>query len=197
MTDAGPRWSNCSVSLPSPDNWIVLDLGAADVGAWALSAVHARLGDERRAGLHDAFAADIVSCMADARERNAMSAAALAPRQEPIVALLHIRELHLAPGEYDLGRLRESAAALEAPVFRPQELAAVELPVGSALREHRLEPDGIGDDTALTIEGIAYYVLPHGHPDSALELLMRWNATGLGEVLCDVADEVALTLRLS
>ena len=191
------RWSNCSVSLPSPENWIILDLNASEADAWALSEVKAHLGDEWRAGHHDAFAADIVSCMVDARERNAMSAAALAPRQEPIVALLQVREMHLAPGEYDLARLREAAADLEAPSFRPQELTSVALPVGPSLREHRLEPGSIDEETALAVEGVAYYVLPHQYPDTALELLMRWNATGLGEALCAMADEVALTLRIS
>ncbi|MHA4818884.1 hypothetical protein ACXZ65_31555 [Streptomyces aculeolatus] len=197
MTNTGHRWSNCSVSLPSPENWIVLDLGAQDAEAWALSAARDHLGDEQGAGFHDAFAADIALYMAAANARNALSAAALAPRQEPIVALIQVRELHLAPGEYDLARLRESAEQVEAPLFRPQELTTIDLSVGPALREHRLEPDSIDDDTAQTIEGIAYYILPRQYPDSALELLMRWNATGLGEALCGLADEVALTLSLS
>ncbi|MFW6695615.1 hypothetical protein [Streptomyces sp. MAR4 CNX-425] len=197
MTDNEHGWSHCSVSMPIPENWIALDLGAPDTEAWALSTAQGHLGDQRSAVLHEAFAADIVSCTAAAVARNAISAAVLAPRQEPILALLQLRELHLAPREYDLAHLREAAAHVKSPLFRPPELTTVDLPVGTAVREHRLEPESIGDGTAQTVEGVAYYVLPDQHPDSALELLMRWNATGLGELLCALADEVALTLRLS
>ncbi|MEU6079260.1 hypothetical protein [Streptomyces sp. NPDC047108] len=193
----GTGWETCTVSLPEPDNWIVLDLAAEQPGAWALEEARERLGASAEPAWLQAYADDLTVAADAARGRHALSAAVFAPGGGPILAFLSLRELSVPEESWRVEALRAEAAASDGPYFQPPELTEVALPLGPALRVHRLEPSDPGSDAAGVVEGVAHYVLPGEAPGTVLELLMTWSSPALGEVLATMADAVAASARLS
>ncbi|MEV2197924.1 hypothetical protein AB0I02_44155 [Streptomyces phaeochromogenes] len=196
-TAAAADWHECRVTLPAPHNWLVLDLTAERPEEWARAAAHEHFpADDTPADWHEAFAEDVLWSWAVAARQKALCAAVLAPQDGGVAAFYCVRELGGVPAEsLRLDVLRAEAEAAEGPFFRPPEITEVELPLGAALRVHRLEPTDPEADSGNVLEGVAHYVLPREHP-TALECRLLWGAPGLGEELGKMADELADSVRL-
>ncbi|MDQ1038017.1 hypothetical protein QFZ75_004433 [Streptomyces sp. V3I8] len=193
---AAADWHQCRVTLPAPHNWLVLDLTAPRPEEWARSAADkhftAGVPDEWRT----AFAADVLWYHDVAARQKALCAALLTPQDGGVAAFYCVRELAgIPPESLRLDILRAAAESAEGPFFRPPEISEVELPLGAALRMHRLEPTDPDTGDGSVLEGVAHYVLPRARP-TALECRLLWRAPGLGEELGRMADELADSVRL-
>lgn len=196
-SSASVDWHQCRVTLPAPHNWLVLDLTAERPEEWARAAADEHFSaDDAPADWRESFAEDVLWYWAVAARQKALCAAVLAPRDGGVAAFYCVRELGGIPAEsLRLDALRAEAEAAEGPFFRPPEITEVELPLGAALRVHRLEPTDPEADSGTVLEGVAHYVLPRAH-STALECRLLWQAMGLGEELAKVADELAASVRL-
>ncbi|MFF3344856.1 hypothetical protein [Streptomyces sp. NPDC002779] len=196
MTPTTDDWHECRVSLPTPENWLVLDLGSQDPQGWAHAVAEQHLapgsGRERR----DAFAEDLLWYWLAAARQRALCAALLAPADSAIIASYTVRELRIPPASLSVAALRAEAAQAEGPFFGNPKLSEVELPLGSALRVHRQEPTAPDSDSGVIVEGVAHYVLPR-RSLTVLECRLLWTSLGLGEELCKIADELAASVRLA
>ncbi|MGY1500405.1 hypothetical protein ACW4TU_28130 [Streptomyces sp. QTS52] len=188
-------WRECCVELPAPHNWLVLDLRDEDPEAWARVTAAQHLAEGSRPEWYDAFAEDLLWYWGAAIRQGALCAALLAPPDGPVIAAHVVRELRVPPEELSVSALRAEAERAKGPFFGAQTLAEVELPLGPALRVHRMEPTAPEADTGEIVEGVAHYVLPRRHP-TALECRLLWASLGLGEELGTMADELAKSLRL-
>jgi hypothetical protein len=196
-TAAAADWHECRVTLPAAHNWLVLDLTAERPEAWARSAADEHFSaDDAPAEWREAFAEDVLWYWAVAARQKALCAALLTPQDGGVAAFYCVRELSGVPAEsLHLDVLRAEAEAAEGPYFRPPDITEVELPLGAALRVHRLEPTDPRADSGSVLEGVAHYVLPRTYP-TALECRLLWGALGLGEELGKLADELADSVRL-
>ncbi|MGP3951655.1 hypothetical protein [Streptomyces sp. 7N604] len=185
------------MSLPEPDNWLVLDLNSEAPQEWAQDTARRHLGEDAERRFHYAFAQDLMRLAEVARARRALSAGVLAPARGPSIALLHVRELRIPIESCRLEVLRAEAEQIEGPFFLLPRLTEVALPLGPALRVHRMEPTDPESDSTKVLEGVAHYVLPSQFPGTALELVMTWDTPELGEALTAMADEIAASARLA
>ncbi|MFJ2832674.1 hypothetical protein ACIPC1_34850 [Streptomyces sp. NPDC087263] len=192
---AAADWHQCRVTLPAPHNWLVLDLASQQPDTWARSAADEHLTMGAPAEWREAFAEDVLWYWAAAARQKALCAALLTPQDSGVVAFYSVRELTVRPESLRLDVLRTEAERAEGPYFRPPGITEVELPLGAALRVHRLEPTDPDAHSGSVREGVAHYVLPRAHP-TALECRLLWGALGLGEELGKVADELAASVRL-
>ncbi|MFE7069845.1 hypothetical protein ACFU96_07135 [Streptomyces sp. NPDC057620] len=193
---AAADWHQCRVTLPAAHNWLVLDLATPRPGEWARSAADEHFAADVPDDLRTAFAQDVLWYHDVAARQKALCAALLAPQDGGVAAFYCVRELAGIPaGSLRLDVLRAEAESAEGPFFRPPEITEVELPLGAALRVHRLEPTDPDADSGTVLEGVAHYVLPRAHP-TALECRLLWGALGLGEELGRMADELAESVRL-
>ncbi len=189
-------WHECRVTLPAAHNWLVLDLTAEQPEAWARSAADEHFTADAPVEWREAFAEDVLWYWGVAARQKALCAALLTPQDGGVAAFYCVRELRGVPSEsLRLDVLRAEAEAAEGPYFRSPEITEVELPLGAALRVHRLEPTEPEADSGSVVEGVAHYVLPRTHP-TALECRLLWGALGLGEELGRMADELADSVRL-
>ncbi|MEU6257715.1 hypothetical protein [Streptomyces sp. NPDC047043] len=189
-------WTECRVALPALQNWLVLDLATEDPEAWARALADEHLDSGARAEWREAFAADLLWYWGAARRQGALCAALLAPADGAVMASYTVRELKVPPESLSVAAFRAEAAWAEGPFFGEQDLDEVDLPLGPALRVHRLEPTAPDSDSGGVLEGVAHYVLPSHHP-TALECRLLWSTLGFGEELEKVADELAQSLRLT
>ncbi|TPQ22071.1 hypothetical protein [Streptomyces sporangiiformans] len=196
---ADAAWKQCRVTLPAPHNWLVLDLTAQQPDVWARSVADehftADVPADVPAAWREAFAQDVLWYWVAAARQKSLCAALLTPQDSGVVAFYSVRELNVPPESLRLDVLRAEAERAEGPYFVPQGVTEVELPLGAALRVHRLEPTDPDADSGSVLEGVAHYVLPRAHP-TALECRLLWGAVGLGEELGKIADELAASLRL-
>ncbi|WP_413757648.1 hypothetical protein [Streptomyces sp. MMBL 11-3] len=189
-------WHQCRVTLPAPHNWLVLDLTAPRPGEWARSAADEHFSADVPDAWREAFAEDVLWYRDVAARQEALCAALLAPQDGGVAAFYCVRELRgVPPQSLRLDVLRAEAENAEGPFFRPPEISEVELPLGPALRVHRLEPTDPDAGSGSVLEGVAHYVLPRAH-STALECRLLWGALGLGEELGRMADELADSVRL-
>ncbi|MFF4259028.1 hypothetical protein ACFY1L_48420 [Streptomyces sp. NPDC001663] len=189
-------WTECRVALPPLRNWLVLDLATEDPEAWARALADEHLDSGARAEWREAFAGDLLWYWGAARRQGALCAALLAPADGAVMASYTVRELKVPPESLSVAAFRAEAAGAEGPFFGEQDLDEVDLPLGPALRVHRLEPTAPESDGGGVLEGVAHYVLPSHHP-TALECRLLWSTLGFGEELEKVADELAESLRLT
>ncbi|MFJ8086396.1 hypothetical protein ACIQ6Y_38295 [Streptomyces sp. NPDC096205] len=190
-----PEWRECRVELPTPGNWIVLDLSAAEPEPWARSVSSQHLAASSPQELLDGFAKDLLWYWTVAVRQQALCAALLAPPNESVIASYSVRELKVPPEALRLDILRAEAEAAVGPYFGSPRVSEAELPVGPALRVNRLEPSDPESSSGTVVEGVCHYVLPR-RASVALECRLLWTALGLGEELGKVADELAASLRL-
>ncbi|MGW3286043.1 hypothetical protein ACWDR3_15545 [Streptomyces sp. NPDC001002] len=189
-------WTECQVALPALQNWLVLDLATEDPETWARDLAAGHLDTGARPEWIEAFATDLLWYWGAARRQGALCAALLAPADGAVMASCTVRELKI-PTEYlSVAALRAEVALAEGPFFGSQDLTEVDLPLGPALRVHRLEPTDPESDTGGITEGVAHYVLPSRYP-TALECRLLWSTLGFGEELEKVADELARSVTLA
>ncbi|MFE9767876.1 hypothetical protein ACFYPC_25705 [Streptomyces sp. NPDC005808] len=188
-------WHQCRVTLPAPHNWLVLDLTAKQPETWARTVADGHLTVDAPAEWREAFAEDVLWYWVAAARQKALCAALLTPQDSGVVAFYAVRELTVPPQALRLDVLRAEAERAEGPSFRPPGITEVELPLGAALRVHRVEPTAPDAGHGSVLEGVAHYVLPRAHP-TALECRLLWGALGLGEELGKIADELATSVRL-
>ncbi|MDX3454421.1 hypothetical protein PV396_21150 [Streptomyces sp. ME02-8801-2C] len=188
-------WRQCRVMLPAPQNWLVLDLRNEDPEAWAREVAALHLAEDTPAEARDAFAMDVLWYWGVAVRLRALCAAVLAPPESAIIASYTVRELRIPPESLTVTAFRAEAARAEGPYFGEQGLTEVELPLGPALRVHRLEPTAPDSDGGSIVEGLAHYVLPRKYP-TALECRLLWSTLGFGEELEKIADELAESVLL-
>ncbi|MEV0218466.1 hypothetical protein [Streptomyces sp. NPDC050704] len=188
-------WHECRVTLPAPHNWLVLDLTARQPEAWARSMADEHFTADVPVEWREAFAEDVLWYWAAAARQKALCAALLTPQDGGVAAFYSVRELSVPPQSLRLDALRVEAELAEGPYFQPPDITEVELPLGAALRVHRLELTDPDADSGSVLEGVAHYVLPREHP-TALECRLLWGALGLGEELGKIADELATSVRL-
>ncbi|MFD3379741.1 MULTISPECIES: hypothetical protein [unclassified Streptomyces] len=193
---ASADWQHCRVTLPAPHNWLVLDLTARQPDAWARSVAEEHFTADVPAERRSAFAEDVLWYWSVARRQQALCAALHTPPDGGVVAFYSVRELSIPSESLRLDVLRAEAERAEGPYFRPPDITEVELPLGAALRVHRLEPTAPDSAAGSVLEGVAHYVLPRAH-STALECRLLWQAMGLGEELAEVADELAASVRLA
>ncbi|MFI1211827.1 hypothetical protein ACH4UV_29975 [Streptomyces sp. NPDC020802] len=205
-------WHECRITLPAAHNWLVLDLAVEQPETWAWSVAEEHFPAAAVASVvpaasatspadvlvewREAFAADVLWYWTVAARQKALCASLLTPQGGGVAAFYCVRELAGIPSaSLRLDVLRAEAEQAEGPYFRPPEVTEVELPLGSALRVHRLEPTDPEADSGTVVEGVAHYVLPRAYP-TALECRLLWGAPGLGEELGKMADELAESVRL-
>jgi len=196
MEEPTADWTECQVALPPLQNWLVLDLATEDPETWARDLAAEHLDTGARPEWLEAFATDLLWYWGAARRQGALCAAVLAPADGAVMASYTVRELKL-PAEYlSVAALRAEVALAQGPFFGSQDLTEVDLPLGPALRVHRLEPTAPESDTGGITEGVAHYVLPSRYP-TALECRLLWSTLGFGEELEKVADELAQSVALA
>ncbi|MER6630091.1 hypothetical protein ABT301_17945 [Streptomyces sp. NPDC000987] len=189
-------WTECRVALPALQNWLVLDLGAENPEVWARALAAEHLENGARGEWREAFVADLLWYWGVARRQGALCAALLAPADGAVMASYTVRELNVPTASLSMAALRAEAARAEGPFFAEQDLDEVDLPLGPALRIHRLEPTAPESDSGSILEGVAHYVLPSRY-STVLECRLLWSTLGFGEELEKVADELAESLRLT
>lgn len=188
-------WTECRVALPPLQNWLVLDLATEDPEAWARALADEHLDSAARPEWREAFTADLLWYWGAARRQGALCAALLAPADGAVMASCTVRELRVPPELLSRAALRAEVEQAEGPFFGEQTLDEVDLPLGPALRVHRLEPTDPESDSGGVLEGVAHYVLPSEHA-TALECRLLWSTLGFGEELEKIADELARSLQL-
>ncbi|MGW3662906.1 hypothetical protein [Streptomyces sp. NPDC005141] len=188
-------WSECRVELPAPESWLVLDLDAGSPQVQAHSAAEYHGGVVACVDRRDAFAEDVLWYWAAAIRQRAICAALLAPVGGPVLASYTVRELPVSRELLSLEALRREAELAEGPFFGSPSISEADLPVGSAVRVHRMEPSAPESAGGEVIEGVAHYVLPHLHP-VVLEARLLWTSLGLGDELATVADALAESIKL-
>lgn len=190
-------WRECRVDLPAPHNWLVLDLRTEDPETWARQVAEEHLVEDSPRELYDAFATDVLWYWGAARRQHALCASLLAPPDTPVLASYTVREIRVPPEAATIASLRAEVGEAEGPFFGTQLLEEVDLPLGPALRVQRMEPTAPESASGEIVEGVAHYVLPTRFSGSALECRLLWSSPGLGEALAKMADELAVSLRLT
>ncbi|MGP4044748.1 hypothetical protein [Streptomyces sp. 2A115] len=193
---AAADWNQCRVTLPAPHNWLILDLTAQQPDAWAQLVAEEHFTAEVPIDWRAAFAEDVLWYWRVAKRQQALCAALHTPPDSGVVAFYSVRELSIPSESLRLDALRAEAERAEGPYFRPPDITEVELPLGAALRVHRLEPTDPDSGSGSVLEGVAHYILPRAH-STALECRLLWRVIGLGEELAKVADELATSVRLT
>ncbi|MGW3653146.1 hypothetical protein [Streptomyces sp. NPDC000878] len=188
-------WRQCRVVLPAPQNWLVLDLRSEDPETWAREVAAEHLAEDAPVEARDAFATDVLWYWGVAVRQRALCAAVLAPPESAVIASYSVRELRIPLESLSVGAFRAEAARAEGPYFGEQGLTEVELPLGPALRVHRLEPTAPDSDSGTIVEGVLHYVLPRQYP-TALECRLLWSTLGFGGELEKIADELADSVLL-
>ncbi|MGW7254841.1 hypothetical protein [Streptomyces sp. NPDC054834] len=189
-------WRECRIALPGPENWLVLDLRSEEPETWAREVAEQHLDRGSGPEWYDAFAEDLLWYWSAAVRQGALCAAVLAPLNDAILASYTVRELRIPSGLLTIAALRSEAESAVGPCFGKPALVEAELPLGPALRVHRLEPTAPDTDSGAIVEGVAHYILPRQHR-TALECRLLWTALGLGEELGKIADELADSVRLA
>ncbi|MFC8344337.1 hypothetical protein [Streptomyces sp. NPDC057280] len=197
MTTDTADWRECRVDLPAPHNWLVLDLRTEDPETWARQVAEEHLVEDSPRELYDAFATDVLWYWGAAHRRHALCASLLAPPDTPVLASYTVREIRVPPEAATIASLRAEVGEAEGPFFGTQLLEEVDLPLGPALRVQRMEPTAPESASGEIVEGVAHYVLPTRFSGSALECRLLWSSPGLGEALAKMADELAVSLRLT
>ncbi|KAB1147733.1 hypothetical protein F7R91_11650 [Streptomyces luteolifulvus] len=192
---SAPDWRECRIDLPSPESWLTLDLDTDEPESWALSVAEAHLGPDVAADWHQAFAQDVLWYWVGAVRQRALCAALLAPPNNSVIASYTVRELRIPNESLNLDALHAEGERAAGPYFGSPGIVEVELPLGPALRVHRLEPTDPDLDHGSIVEGVAHYVLPQAYA-TALECRLLWASLGLGEELGRMADELAASIRL-
>jgi hypothetical protein len=190
-----PDWRECRVKLPSPENWIVLDLATEAPEAWAHAVAADHLVASASEELLVAFADDVLWYWLAAARQSAICAAVLAPPNESVVGSYVVRELQAPAAALRMDVIRAEAEKAAGPYFGSPGISQTELPAGPALRISRREPSDPSSDSGVVVEGVAHYVLPRDFP-VALECRLLWTTLGLGEELGKIADELAASLML-
>ncbi|MEV6313633.1 hypothetical protein [Streptomyces sp. NPDC051776] len=185
------------MALPEPDQWLMLDLARDKSDAWALELARRHLGEGAADTLRHALAGYLTQAAETALSNGAMSAAVLAPVGGPPVAFLQVREMRIPVESWQVEALRAEAELIEGPFFREPQTSSVDLPLGPAMRVHRVEPIDPDSDSTGVLEGVAHYVLPSQCPGVAIELVMIWHTPGLGGVLEEMADRIAASALLT
>ena len=192
---SGRSWRECRIELPAPESWLVFDLDTGDPQVWARSVAEEHVGADAPSDRRDAFAEDVLWYWTAAIRQQALCAALLVPPGSSVLASYTVRELHVSPELLCLEALRREAELAEGPFFGKPAISEVDLPTGSAIRVHRLEPSAPGSEDGEVLEGVAHYILPRLHP-AALESRLLWTSLGLGDELATVADALAESIRL-
>ncbi|MEV6196082.1 hypothetical protein AB0M19_27205 [Streptomyces sp. NPDC051920] len=188
-------WSECRVELPAPESWLVLDLAVDQPMPWARATAEDHVGADASADRRDAFADEVLWYWGAAIRQRAICAALLAPADGPVLASYSVREVAVSQELLRLEALRRDVELAEGPFFGSPSISEVDLPVGSAVRVHRMEPSAPESAEGEVIEGVAHYVLPRPYP-VVLEARLLWSSIGLGEELATVADALAESIKL-
>ncbi|MFE1285534.1 hypothetical protein [Streptomyces sp. NPDC058751] len=152
-------------------------------------------GADASADRRDALVEDVLWYRGAAIRQRAICAALLAPVGGPVLASYTVREVPVSPELMSLESLHREAGLAEGPFFGSPSVSEVDLPVGSAVRVHRMEPTAPESSGGEVIEGVAHYVLPRLYP-VVLEARLLWSSLGLGDELATVADALAESIRL-
>ncbi|MGQ4376397.1 hypothetical protein ACN6K9_006724 [Streptomyces sp. SAS_267] len=188
-------WSECRIELPAPESWLVLDLATGTPLLWARTVAEDHIGAHASADQRDAFVEDVLWYWRTAIRQRAVCAALLAPADGPVLASYTVREVTVSQELLCLEALHRAVELAEGPFFGTPSISEVGLPVGSAVRVHRMEPSAPDAAGGEVIEGVAHYILPRLHP-VVLEARLLWSSIGLGDELAMVADALAESIRL-
>ncbi|MER5396704.1 hypothetical protein [Streptomyces sp. NPDC002599] len=188
-------WSECRIELPAPESWLVLDLATDTPRLWARTVAEDRIGAHTSADRRDALVEDVLWYWSTAIRQRAVCAALLAPADGPVLASCTVREVPFSQELLCLEALHRAVELAEGPFFGSSSISEVDLPVGSAVRVHRMEPGTPEAAGGEVIEGVAHYILPRLHP-VVLEARLLWSSIGLGDELATVADALVESIRL-
>ncbi|MFD4577675.1 hypothetical protein ACFWNK_35810 [Streptomyces sp. NPDC058417] len=196
MTSPVPRaWRECRVTLPQPHTWLVLDLESREPESWTREAASGHVAPAVPKTVREAFALDLLWYWRAAVRQGALCAAVLAPPDSAVIAFFTVRQLTGPAERLSVDAFRTEALHTRQARFGDQELSEVRVPLGPALRVHRKEPTAPDAAHGLVVEGVAHYVVAREHA-TALECRLLWSTLGFGEVLTEIADELAGSVRL-
>ncbi|MFG2790544.1 hypothetical protein [Streptomyces sp. NPDC048419] len=197
-----PAFSSSTVHMKAPDDAISLPVRATvDLATWAKDAAMRRVaaGAEDDGRLAEALAQELRLAAEDARTRGPVTALSYVP--EPRLGELARVELSalVADDTYPtmtVELLERYLAAPTADSFRPPEAEPRTLPVGPAVRvRHAFVQDPGRDGTGTVLETCAYGIV--ADDKWGLVLLTSWQQQVYGDALCELTDELALTVAVS
>lgn len=182
----------CEIELPTPEEWVPLDLDTDDPRSWAdqLVSEHIpRAVAERR----EALVAELLEFRDIALGKDAaLACVRLAGPTGPVAAFLHIVPV---PDPSLTGP--ESVAEIwrqQRPyVLRSPEISTVQLPAGPAGRLREVSHNGEGADDL--IEYVTHAIFSPELP-GMLEVTLTWNSLAFGEEYSVLADQIARSLRV-
>ncbi|MFK0109206.1 hypothetical protein [Streptomyces sp. NPDC091217] len=196
-----PEFASATVHLRTPEDAVALPVRTSvELGVWAAAAARRLTGpDGAEPKLLDALAAELREAAADSRERGPITALSYVP--EPRLGELARIELSalVADDTYPAMTVELLQRYLAAPTpvsYRPPEAELRSLPVGPAVRVRHAYVQDVGRDGLGTVlETCAYGI--RADEKWALVLLTSWQAEAATDVLCELTDELAETVRVA
>ncbi|WP_316773716.1 hypothetical protein [Streptomyces sasae] len=197
-----PEFAAATVHLRTPEDAVALPVRTSvDLAAWAAEAARRLVGpdDGDEPKLLDALATELREAAADSRERGPITALSYVP--DPRLGELARIELSalVTDDTYPTMTVELLQRYLAAPTpvsYRPPEAELRTLPAGPAVRVRHAYVQDVGRDGLGTVlETCAYGI--RADEKWALVLLTSWQAQAGTDVLCELTDELAETVRVT